>query len=160
MRWTCFLGLCFAILFASGCSEPIHDLSGKVTLDGKPLPGVTVSFFTTTNAVVNADTDAQGNYKARVPGTGQVRVSIQVPPSRPASRPNPPSNAKARDTVAKDAAKGDDDGKMARMSAPEASPMPPAVQISPKYNDPAKSGFDFTLTGDTQVHDLPLISGS
>lgn len=70
-----FLLYCFILLFlfATGCSsvedaidekigddESSYKISGKVTLDGQPLPGVTMTL--TGDASKTSTTDANGNY--------------------------------------------------------------------------------------------------
>jgi len=69
-----FLLLCFAFVFASFTIwAQDRVVSGKVTSveDGSTLPGVNVVLKGTTNGSV---TDADGNYKLSIPGTGGVLV--------------------------------------------------------------------------------------
>lgn len=70
------LGLVLAMFLLSGFSLKAQDLtvSGKVTSQGEPMPGVTVLVIGTTNGMV---TDENGNYSLNnVPSTATLRFSF------------------------------------------------------------------------------------
>lgn len=57
-----------AALLMAGCGEPpLHDVTGKVTLDGKPLSGALVTFLSEgePRRFHLARTDADGRYRLR-----------------------------------------------------------------------------------------------
>lgn len=79
-----------AILLISGCGgvsdQPeLGDVSGKITMDGKPLIGVNILFIPDSGRPAGATTDAEGNYQLEyvsgVSGTklGSNRVVIEWP---------------------------------------------------------------------------------
>lgn len=151
------LALAVAVVVAaglSGCSEPTSTVRGTVTHAGKPLGGVTVTFFAADNRTITADTAADGTYSAAVPGRGTVRASVQAPPPTPKSRPDPPAARAGRDGDALKAAADDDRGKLARM--PPASELPAGVTLPAGYDNPATSKLTFELTGGPQVFDIDL----
>ena len=84
-----FIVAFFVLLFASGCSSgdqpELGEVSGTVTLDGKPLSGVWVGFAPTEGRSSMALTDAQGHYELMyldaTPGAkvGSHKVAITTP---------------------------------------------------------------------------------
>jgi len=86
------LVLTCALLPALGCGQKLAPVSGKVTLDGKPLPNAKVVFQPIPTSGVQAgpasagETNEQGEYtlkllRAGTPGAvvGEHRVSITAP---------------------------------------------------------------------------------
>ncbi len=67
----------------------LGQVSGTVTMDGQPLPNVTVSFVPETGAPSNGVTDEAGKYELTYKGTergaavGQHKVSITTPTEGP-----------------------------------------------------------------------------
>src|SRR5262245_38752936 len=58
--------LVFAIALLAGCGEGgprLGQVTGKVTLDGKPLPNVSVTFMPKEGGTASGVTDANGNYE-------------------------------------------------------------------------------------------------
>lgn len=83
MRLAC-LGL---IVSLAGCSEAkFGEVSGRVTLDNKPLPNIAVRFQDEGGSATIAKTDADGKYtlrfSSRHPGApvGKHKVTIFTPP--------------------------------------------------------------------------------
>ncbi len=79
----------FAALLLVGCEAGtdysglgLVDVTGKVTLDGAPLPGVTVRFEGPPNRFADGKTDAEGNFRLMydsnqagcLPGEKKVRI--------------------------------------------------------------------------------------
>src|SRR5688572_6481059 len=78
--------LVFVILMVAGCgaSGPeIANVSGRVTMDGKPLANATVLFVPEDGRPAGARTDADGNYvlnftegrQGAIPGMNSVRIT-------------------------------------------------------------------------------------
>ena len=83
--------LCGLVVFAAGCGGPnLATVSGKITLDGKPLADATVGFYPLgSNAEVMSSgrTNASGEYTLKTVMSnqagavvGQHRVSVSVEP--------------------------------------------------------------------------------
>src|SRR4051794_16207247 len=106
-----------ALLAAQGCGYQRSRVEGTIKHQGKPLGGAIITFFGPDNMTYTADTRSDGTYDVDDVPRGTVRVSIQLPPPRSKSRPDPDLR-KDRDTFAKDQAKADDQAKMARQSEP------------------------------------------
>lgn len=83
------VALVAASLFLTGCESDVDysglglvDVTGQVTLDGAPLPGVTVRFEGPPNRFADGLTDANGNYRLMydsnqagcLPGEKKVRI--------------------------------------------------------------------------------------
>ena len=73
-------------LVPAGCSDdgpPLAPVSGRVTLDGKPLAGKTVKFIPdpgTPGQGAGATTDAEGNYALLAARPGATRDTPGTPP--------------------------------------------------------------------------------
>ena len=99
-----------ATISFTSCSKPTGpkpvDVSGKVTLDGKALPNVTISFTAldktvpVKNRYVAGTTDAEGSYSLKNVHQGEHLVQIQetgaaaVDPTNPAVAGAYPGNPK------------------------------------------------------------------
>jgi hypothetical protein len=81
--WTVLLSM---LIVGAGCSSggpEIAYVSGRVTLDGKPLSDAAVVFIPDNGRPAGATTDADGNYvlnfaqgrQGAIPGTSTVRIS-------------------------------------------------------------------------------------
>ena len=103
-------GVATALLFL-GCGPsdrpPIGTVTGTVTLDGKPLPGATVTYFPEKGRMASGTTDESGRYEVMylpdTPGTvtGKNSVSItlgdgEAPPVPEGGKPAPRSSIPAR----------------------------------------------------------------
>jgi len=88
------LGLSFLTLFllSAGCgpSGPeIASVSGRVTMDGKPLANATVVFIPENGRPAGASTDENGNYelnfsqgrRGAIPGKNTIRITTQRDPT-------------------------------------------------------------------------------
>jgi len=63
---TCTLAACFALLTLTGCGSDgpqLAEVSGTVTVDGKPVPNAVLTFIPTGGTTSYGKTDAQGKYK-------------------------------------------------------------------------------------------------
>jgi hypothetical protein len=75
------LVVCLALLFtAAGASADDGKLSGTITLNGKPLPGVRVTFHLDKGEFVGTTTTEEGEYTvSRVPiGVRKITVKEKV----------------------------------------------------------------------------------
>lgn len=77
------LSLLFVVLAGCGAGGPeIAYVSGKVTMDGKPLPNATVVFVPENGRPAGATTDEDGEYvlnfaqgrKGAIPGSSVIRI--------------------------------------------------------------------------------------
>jgi hypothetical protein len=66
-------------LLLCGCNPsgmgPQGQVSGKVTYQGKPLPGGRVTFLTSKGLIFSGPIDAEGNYKVKA-AVGEAKVSV------------------------------------------------------------------------------------
>jgi hypothetical protein len=130
---SCLVGVCF--LSGSGCggSEKVVSVSGTVTRNGKPVPGLVVSFVpeaATQTGVSTGETDENGKYNltvvksgksGAVVGTHKVWVSVPREPFVDPTEKEEKKNQKAK--------------------SPPAKPKPPAdvADILKKYGNLDKS---------------------
>jgi hypothetical protein len=135
-----FLALFLISQLATGCSKPKGTISGKVTYQGKALPGGFVIFLPEKGPAVNATIDSEGKYRADNVPVGTARISVQAhgapdPESQNQAPPKPRSPA-----------------DMKQFLMPKTS----TVFIPPQYNDPEKSGLTCDVKQGPQEHDIPL----
>lgn len=123
--------LLFALLLA-GCGGKPSTVSGKVTLDGKPLTKGDIAFYMGGNAALAMGSiDASGNYTLRTgtekgltPGIYQVSI------------------------VATD---------VLEPTQPLGSPVPKLL-TPPKYGNPATSGLTAEVKPGSNTHNFDLVS--
>jgi len=135
-KLACLLLFCCATLVLHGCgpANPYGTVvvTGKVTVDGEPMEGVSISFSPTTSEGMTAYgmTVADGSYQlttggapfgtGAVPGTYTVSFSKVTP--------------------------GGEGMSMAEFEAggsrPMTGPPPPVYHIPEKFSDPKTAGFD------------------
>ena len=129
---------CFVVV---GCGDSFRQLSGKVTLDDKPLPGGMVVFVTEDGSKTeHVPIKPDGTYSSdRIP-SGNLRVGVTPPPPSPASFM--PKNIEARK----------DDPNAASLQGGG------AVKVPDKLQDPAKSGITFKADGSQTTFDVVLKS--
>jgi hypothetical protein len=99
------------LALAVGCGEGVEPVQGRVTLDGRPLPGTTVAFLPDDphGRPSFARTDAEGHYVLHAeqelagapPGRYRVRISTYVEGNPDADPPLPaiPERVPARYNV-------------------------------------------------------------
>lgn len=82
---SCKIVVAALVLLAVGCSRggpEIASVSGRVTMDGKPLPNASVVFIPENGRPAGANTDADGRYvlnfsqgrKGAIPGKSMIRI--------------------------------------------------------------------------------------
>jgi hypothetical protein len=137
-----------AILFSLGCGGPKGDVSGKVTYQGKPLLGGTVTFFAADNKVVGSSPiSADGDYSiAKVP-TGEVKITVSAPPFV-IGGPNAPPPFMGKAT-------GKPNPQLTKERAMKSQSLP-RVQIPGKYKIPEQSGLTYTVQSGKQEYSIDL----
>ena len=143
----------FLAMSCVGCGSggpALYSVTGKVTLDGQPLPNVNVSFFPGDSKLPSSGgvTDSQGVYKlTTAQGTtgavaGKHKITVYAGQSgSPTARP---------EGMYKDGGTKDAKGKS---SAPKIdNPVPE------KYSSPDKSTLDKDVAAKSNVIDLELSS--
>ena len=140
------------LLALSGCSEPqptTGTVKGRVTMNGKPVPGVTVTAYDTASRTgLRADTDANGAYEFRsykevglAPGKYQVAVSL----------PTGFATAEEQAEAIRKSFQGGGSG------VPELPSR--GVTIPEKYQDPQRSGLVIeVVAGENPPFDFELKS--
>jgi len=90
--WTCLLAITLFGCTARPANQPeIAPVSGTVTMDGRPLEGVSVVFESERGVLSFGNTDADGRYKlsyirsAKGAGLGKNIVRISTPTMGPTS---------------------------------------------------------------------------
>jgi hypothetical protein len=147
-----------AILLAlAGCGESVKGraglvpVTGKVTLDGKPLTTGTVSFITSDGSeAFTGQIDASGNYKLAAsptdPGAlpGEYKVIVMATESKTMTA----EDSKAMEAKAKAAQGGTGD----------AATTAPKSLVPEKYTKVATSGLTRTVKAGSNSIDLELTS--
>jgi hypothetical protein len=143
---------------ATGCgaSPGNGKISGRVLLDGKPLPGGTVKFRPVDGRanLVSFELDESGTFSVDLP-IGEVLVAVDNREFEP-KPPRPPSpvpralNPEIRGKLNLDKAR----------SAPPAAPTTPSkyVAIPAKYYQPESSELTFTVQPGDMTHNIELTS--
>jgi hypothetical protein len=117
------------------------DVSGRVLLHGKPLPGGTLVFVTTDGFSGDGRIDEKGNYKGHAP-IGEVKIGVD---NRMLDKTSKGANLEA----VKRGAGRPDSGQPDPVKGTY-------VRIDSKYYDPTTSGLTYTVTKDPQTHDITL----
>jgi hypothetical protein len=152
------------LLAAMGCGGGKGDVSGTVTLDGKPLPAGKIAFLASKGAAVSADIQ-NGQYTvAKVP-TGNVKVTVETasiktqadqmqagirqggPKSVP---PNTPPEAKAH--LEAEIKANAESAQKAKDLLAQYRPIPE------KYGKPDTSGLSTTVKAGDNKFDVSLTS--
>jgi hypothetical protein len=85
MKFAMICALAALTLLAAGCNDNLNEVTGKVTLDGKPVPGLEVRFEPKDPKIGTTAigyTQADGSYKLHYPGdktgtpAGEYSVSV------------------------------------------------------------------------------------
>jgi hypothetical protein len=130
--------LCFVVV---GCGASFTQLSGKVTLDDKPLPGGTVVFVTEDGSKTeHVPIKPDGTYSSdRIP-SGDLRVGVTPPP--PSAASYMPKGMEVR---------ADDPNAASKRGGAN-------VKVPDKLQDPAKSGITVNADGGQKTFDVVLKS--
>jgi hypothetical protein len=112
------LTLSVLLLALAGCGSggpEIASVSGRVTMDGKPLPHATVVFIPENGRPAGASTDEDGNYvlnfsqgrKGAIPGKNTIRITTlrdptpgdETKPAIPGSKETVPAEYNSASTL-------------------------------------------------------------
>ncbi|HEY7424028.1 MAG TPA: carboxypeptidase-like regulatory domain-containing protein [Gemmataceae bacterium] len=152
-----FLVLSFGLLVA-GCSDK-GDVSGKVTYNGKPLPGGIVTFFPSSRGgVFNAKINEDGSYSLSKVPAGKMKITVVSTSSKPPLSPMAKKMAQQMKAKKHEFTKEELDKMPAEYRAaldPSSGPEK-RVPIPPKYVDPEKSGLEYTVLDGKQEHNIEL----
>lgn len=124
-----------------GCGGGKGDVSGKVTVDGKPLPMGNVVFIPTGGGpAVSAPLDAEGHYTAYGVLSGENKVSLDLAAIKSSSAGSGPKTGS--EAMAARFGKGGEGGKKESMapSNQATAQMPPGAQEY--YKNLAKSAAE------------------
>lgn len=151
MNWTRVFG--FVLLSAvCGCSIPDEfnrggEISGKVTLDGKPVPGGQV-FLASVGAkhTVSCEIGPEGEYRIAEPPLGECQIAIKT--SHLKGMIAPPRVAEKKGGAAKA-------GGSAGMIFPKGVGLT-YLAIPLSYENHASSGLKVTIARGKQAHDISL----
>lgn len=139
MGLACALAMTAALLGCSGSDFPeTYPVTGKVTLQGKPVEGAQITFVVEgAPRMAMGTTDAEGNYTLSTfePGDGAMPGSHKVMVASPA----------VEAPVMDPGNPGGDYGAMMRQAA---SGRPAEGAIPPKYNSPQTSGLTAEVTAE------------
>jgi hypothetical protein len=134
-----------------GCGSSTGTVSGKVTYNGKPLKGGSVTFFVSGAKPdrVSAEIDRDGKYTAYNVPAGKAIVTVDTdrlnPKNIKGKRYSPPPGVAAP--------KGFNEGK-GGVSPEEAAER--FVEIPSKYSKEDESGLTCEVKGGAQPHDIDL----
>jgi hypothetical protein len=126
----------------AGCGKGSGTVSGKVTLDGKPVPGGSINFACLNEegkvqTALTAQIDEDGSYRVANIPEGPVKITIQGP-----------ARGVPAEAVKKMHVSGP--GRMLRMA--KGNP----VDIPKRYTDENTTDLNYTVTRGNQQHDIGL----
>lgn len=124
------------LLAAAGCGKPVGKVSGKVTLQEKPLPGGYVTFLCEgPNAqTLSSPIQPDGGYSISNVPVGKVKITVQGVP-RPVV-PRNPADPKA--------------------AAPTVDVKREEVRVPPRYSTAEQSGLELDVHSGSQPFDIKL----
>jgi hypothetical protein len=138
------------LLAAAGCSGP-GTVKGKISYKGQALGGGVVVFSVPGKGSVSADIGEDGSYTVNKCPTGPAKITVETasakqgisdPRAPRGAGMKPPPGAIPEGADASFYQGGQKKGKY--------------VPIPPKYNDPDKSGLEYTVLSGSQQHDIEL----
>jgi hypothetical protein len=149
-----FVLLLSALPFLTGCGS--NKVSGKVTYQGKTVPGGMVVFHGPNNWTGNSAIEQDGSYTIAKPPAGQVKITVDTSSMRPVQMPRNappmPNMSAAKDKMP--------------ANLPEAAKNNPLynpslnagryLAIPANYADAEKSGLTYEVTSGAQTHDIEL----
>ena len=160
------LSLTGLLLFALGCGPGVGQVSGVVTVGGKPLPAGLVTFLPDDPAAgsVSAELDRQGTFRVELP-VGNCRVSIDNRQFEPLPKPGvgvPMGIALSPEVMAKLK-----QAPAAKEPPPEVDPTQTAdapavresglyIRLPDKYYQVETSGLTIEVKGGEQTQNLDL----
>jgi hypothetical protein len=138
--WCCLLEL---LVLMGGCKNARHavehaEVSGRVLVEGQPLPGGQVTFVTVKDGFASSGPiDESGNYKVQAP-IGDVVIGVDNRMLMRRRGPQTVEHPKQPGAEEKQNVKGQ------------------WVAIPVEYSDPAASGLKYTVKPGPQTYDIQL----
>jgi hypothetical protein len=143
------------VLFSLGCGKPTGDISGKVTYQGKPVSGGTITFLDADKRQVgSAILGADGEYSLIKVPAGPVKITVTTPTAPTVGRRSQDSSSQ------------DKPDPRAKTPPPEVNPNAPKwkggvnklriVSVPAKYHTPEQSGLTYTVQPGSQEHNIDL----
>jgi hypothetical protein len=151
---------------AAGCKQgPVHGIvSGKVLLDGKPLPGGTLSFVSSQpgTSTIFAKIDESGNYGPVDLPLGEIQVAVDnrsLAPPPPRGNVDPTAHMKR---LSPELRKMRADTVKQQTAAPQPEGVPAQsgnyVKIPDRYYQIESSNIRFSVEAGEHQRDIPLVS--
>lgn len=164
-KWVICLGLLLIAPLVIGCGKSNGKISGRVLLNGTPLPGGRVTFRPAdpkSNPVI-VDLDEEGKYRATLP-VGEVQVSVDnrelEPRAKPVAGSSPALPPEVRKAMDKAKAESAPPTQPPAEKSPSTPPTPHGkyVSIPPKYYTIEQSGLKYTVEPGEHQQDIELKS--
>lgn len=86
-RFAVAMGFALLVFGSSGCGSGQGDVSGKVTLDGKPLKWGTVLIEGPDGSAKQGNIDSNGEYAIRGISAGDAKVAVNSPDPKSVTSP-------------------------------------------------------------------------
>jgi hypothetical protein len=148
-----------ALALMAGCGPGQGKVSGRVLLDGKPLPGGLLTFQPTAGRqrAVSAVIDENGHYEATLP-VGEVRIAVDNTALKPLPTERANLNALPALKLPPDVqGKIKAAAKATVPAVPQEGKLPGKyVPIPERYSKVETSGLTYEVREGSQEHDIPL----
>lgn len=138
----------------TGCGS--SKVSGKVTYQGKTVPGGLVVFHGANNWTGNSPIEQDGSYTIVKPPPGPVKITVDTSSMRPVQLPrNVPGMENMPGAKGKMPPNMPEEAKKNPLYNPELN-AGRYLAIPANYADPEKSGLSYEVKSGPQTHDIKL----
>ena len=138
--------LSIACLISTGCGSSNTDVSGTVTLSGKPLQGGSLFVFASDGSVHNTTIDSEGKFTLTNIPLGEAKYGVMGTNTAISGKVAPPGRGGEE-------ARG---GRNPNPNTPAPRPEGTGTVIPEPYRDPSTSGLTFTVKkGESVTLNLP-----
>jgi len=127
--------------FGTGCSKIGGDVTGSVTLNGKPMTAGSVTFHYEGGVNASAAIGTDGSYHLVKPPKGTANVTVEPPDLNTGAGVGSGGNVKPVST---------------KLSEQPKTTKPEPVWIPDKYKNPKTSGLSITVSGSNQSFDIAM----
>jgi hypothetical protein len=134
--------LALLALICAGCGSGTTTVSGRVTYQGKPIPGGSIVLYCADKQIVHAILGADGTYTIPDVPRGEAVITIQTPQPKPymiKHRLNLPPAVNGPAPAVVEPARGEE-----------------VVQLPLRYTLPEESGLTVMVEGKNLTHDIDL----
>lgn len=139
------VGMCLGLAVLSGCGSS-GTVSGKITYEGQPLNGGTVTFISSQDGKpYSGPIQSDGSYRVEKIPTGKTKITVQVP-----EPPQIPDIARKSFGPPPGADVPEEAKKMFGLGNTK------LVQIPKDYADPERSGLSYEVKAGHQTYDIVL----